>query len=268
MPTLIASNACVDPRAEIGPDVEIGPFCVIGPHVRIGDGTRLVNSVTLMGHVTLGRDNLIYPGTVIGAEPQDVHYTGSPTSVVIGDHNVIRECVTINRATEKEEGVTRLGDHNFLMASCHVAHDCQVGNHVIIANGTLLGGHVHVHDHASLSGLVGVHHYTTIGSYSFVGGMSGVSQDVPPYMLMEGIRCRPRCVNMVALKRKRFAPEVIAALVEAHRLIYRSKVGLERATDLLRTSNQMFPEVQHLLDFITVQKSGRHGRARERRRAA
>jgi UDP-N-acetylglucosamine acyltransferase len=268
MPTLIASNAFVDPRAEIDDDVQIGPFCVIGPQVRIGRGTRLISGVTLMGRVTLGSDNQVYPGAVIGAEPQDVSYGGAPTSVVIGDHNVIRECVTINRASEKEEGVTRIGSHNFLMASCHVAHDCQVGNHVLIANGSLLGGHVHVHDHASLSGLVAVHHYTTIGSYSFVGGMSGVSQDVPPYLLLEGVRCRPRCVNMVALRRKKFSPELIAALVEAHKLIYRSKVGLEPARELLRSTGQLYAEVQHLLDFIGGQQTGRHGRSRERRRAA
>ncbi len=268
MPTLIASNAFVDPRAQIGQDVEIGPFCVIGPHARIGDGTRLLGSVTLMGHVILGNQNQVYPGTVIGGEPQDVSYGGSPTQVVIGDHNVIRECVTINRASEKEDGVTRIGNHNFFMAASHVAHDCRIGNHVLIANGSLLGGHVHVHDHASLSGLVAVHHYTTIGGYAFIGGMSGVSQDVPPYMLMEGIRCRPRCVNMVALKRKRFTAETIAALVETHRLIYRSKVGLEPARELLRSNGQLFPEVQHLLDFIGTQQQGRHGRARERRRAA
>jgi UDP-N-acetylglucosamine acyltransferase len=268
MPSVIASNAFVDPRAEIDEDVQIGPFCVIGPHVRIGRGTRLVGNVTLIGHVMLGSHNQVYPGAVIGAEPQDLSYAGSPTRVEIGDHNVIRECVTINRATEKENGVTRIGDHNFFMASAHVAHDCQVGNHVLVANGSLLGGHVHVHDYASLSGLVAVHHYTTIGSYSFVGGMSGVSQDVPPYMLLEGVRCRPRCVNMVALRRRRFAPEVIAALVETHRLIYRSKVGLEQARELLRSTGQLCAEVQHLLDFIGTQQAGRHGRARERRRAA
>lgn len=268
MPTLIASNAFIDPRAEIGPDVQIGPFCVVGPHAQIGAGTRLVNNVTLLGHVRIGCHNQIYPGAVIGAEPQDISYHGSPTRVEIGDHNTIRECVTINRGSEKEEGVTRIGSHNFLMASAHVAHDCQVGNHVLIANGSMLGGHVHVHDHASLSGLVAIHHYTTIGGYSFIGGMSGVSQDVPPYMLLEGVRCRPRCVNMVALRRKGFSPAAIAALVEAHRLIFRAKVGLERAIELLRSSGQLVVEVQHLLDFIQMQQGGRHGRARERRRAA
>jgi UDP-N-acetylglucosamine acyltransferase len=268
MPTVIATQAFIDPRAEIGRDVEIGPFCVVGPYVRIGDGTRLVNNVTLMGHVTLGRHNHIFPGTVIGAEPQDISYGGSPTRVAIGDHNVIREGVTINRGSEKEDGVTQIGNHNFLMAACHVAHDCQLGDHIIIANGSLLGGHVHVQDHAALSGAVAVHHFATIGSYSFVAGMSAVGQDVPPYMLVEGIRCRPRCVNMVALKRNGFAPATVAALVEAHRLIYRSKVGLDHARELLRSAAGWGPEVEYLLDFIGTQQTGRHGRARERRRAA
>ena len=151
MAARIADTASVDSTAEIDDEVEIGPFCVIGPHARIGSGTRLVNSVTIMGHVTIGHDNVIYPNVVIGGEPQDISYAGSDTQVVIGDGNIIREGVTINRGSEKEDGITRIGDHNFLMACCHVAHDCKLGNHIIMANGTLLGGHVHVHDYASMS---------------------------------------------------------------------------------------------------------------------
>ena len=158
-----------------------------------------------MGNVTIGCRNHLYPGVVIGGEPQDISYRGADTKVVIGDDNIIRECVTINRATEKEDGVTRVGNHNFLMACCHVAHDCQLGDHIIIANGTLLGGHVHVHDHASLSGAVAVHHFATIGSYSFVAGVSAVRHDVPPYMLVEGYPARPRCINAVGLKRNNFS---------------------------------------------------------------
>ncbi len=154
------------------------------------------------------------------------------------------------------------------MAGCHIAHDCKLGNHIIITNNTLLGGHVHVHDRATLSGGVGVHHYATIGSYSFVAGMSGVRQDVPPYMLVEGIPARPRCVNIVALKRNNFPPAVIEALAEAHRLLYRAKVGLDHARDILRSNGQLSPEVVHLLDFVEQTHTGRHGRGRERRRAA
>ena len=268
MATYVADHVSIDPRAEIEDDVEIGPFSVIGPYVRIGRGTRLENNVTLMGRVTLGQCNHVYPGAVIGGEPQDVSYAGSETEVLIGDHNIIRECVTINRATEKEDGVTRIGDHNFFMACSHVAHDCKVGSHVIIANGSLLAGHVHVQDHASLSGAVAVHHFTTIGSYSFVGGCSAVRHDVPPYMLVEGFPARPRCINVVGLKRNGFTSHVVQALAEAHRLLFRARVGLEHAWEILRNNGQLVPQVNHLLSFVQEQHEGQHGRARERRRAA
>jgi UDP-N-acetylglucosamine acyltransferase len=264
----ISDHTAIDPRAEIDDDVEIGPFCVIGPDVRIGRGTRLENNVTLMGRVTLGEQNHLFPGVVIGGHPQDVSYRGSATQVIIGDHNVIREAVTINRATEKEEGVTIVGSHNFLMAGSHVAHDCRLGDHIIIANATLLAGHVRIHDRASLSGAVAVHHFATIGSYSFTASISRVLHDVPPYMLCEGQPARPRCINVVALKRNNFPAETIHCLAEAHRLIYRAKVGLDHAREILRSNNQLVPHVNALLSFIQEQQEGKHGRARERRRAA
>jgi UDP-N-acetylglucosamine acyltransferase len=268
MATYVADNAVIDPLAEIDEDVEIGPFCVIGPRVSIGRGTRLENNVTLTGRVQIGQHNRIYPGVVIGAEPQDLSYRGSDTQVIIGDHNVIREGVTINRATEKEDGITSLGSHCYLMACSHVAHDCRVGNRVVVANGTLLGGHVHIHDDATLSGGVAVHHYATIGSFSFVSGVSRVLHDVPPYLLVDGLPARPRCVNVVALKRNDFPTEVIKALAEAHRLIYRAKVGLDHAREILRSDGKLVPAVNHLLGHIQTQQEGRHGRGRDRRRAA
>ncbi|HTN77163.1 MAG TPA: acyl-ACP--UDP-N-acetylglucosamine O-acyltransferase, partial [Pirellulaceae bacterium] len=223
----IAPTAVVDPKAELADDVVVGPYCVVGPLVKIGQGTQLDSHVTITGDTLIGSFNHIFPNAVIGGEPQDLSYRGSNTRVEIGDHNVIREGVTINRATEKEDGLTEIGSHCYLMATSHVAHDCKLGDRVIIANGTLLGGHVHVHDDATLSGGVGVHHYTTIGSYSFIGGISRVLHDVPPYMLVEGIPTRPRCINIVALQRGDFPADVIRALSEAHRLIYRAKVGLD-----------------------------------------
>ena len=268
MATQIAANAYVDPRADVEDGVEIGPFCMIGAGARIGSGTRLHNNVTLMGNVTLGRDNVVYPNVVIGGEPQDISYAGTDTRVVIGSHNVIREGVTINRASEKEQGITWVGDHNFFMANCHIAHDCKLGNHIIMANGSLLGGHVHVHDHASLSGGVAVHHFATIGSFSFVSGLSRVLHDVPPFMLVEGTPARPRCINIVALKRNEFTPHVINCLAEAHRLIYRAKVGLEPAREILRGNDHLGAEVVQLLQFIEGQQEGRHGRSREVRMAA
>jgi len=268
MATSIAANAWVDPRAEIDEEVEIGPFCTIGQDVKIGRGTRLINNVTLMGRVTLGQDNLVYPNVVIGGEPQDVSYQGGDTCVEIGDGNKIREGVTINRASEKEDGITRLGDHNFLMGNSHVAHDCKLGNHIIVANGSLLAGHVQVDDYASISGASAVHHFVSIGSYSFLGALSRALHDIPPYMLVEGIPARPRCINIVALKRNNFSDDTIDNLAAAHRLLYRSKVGLSHAREILRAKNQINPEVEKLLAFVEGQQQGNHGRGREVRRAA
>jgi UDP-N-acetylglucosamine acyltransferase len=264
----ISPHALVDRSAELGDDVSIGPFCVIGPHVSIGAGTRLDNNVTVTGYVRLGCHNHIYPGAVIGGEPQDLSYRGSDTCVVIGDENIIREGVTINRASEKEDGITSVGSHCYLMACSHVAHDCRLGNHVILANGALLGGHVHVQDYASLSGAVAVHHFTTIGSYAFVSGLSRVLHDVPPFMLVEGSPSRPRCINVVALRRRGFADDVIQALADAHRLLYRAKVGLDHAREILRSEEKLVPQVTQLLSFVQQQQEGRFGRGREQRRAA
>ncbi|MGE0756030.1 MAG: acyl-ACP--UDP-N-acetylglucosamine O-acyltransferase [Pirellulaceae bacterium] len=268
MGTRIAPTAVVDPGAEIDVDVEVGPFCVVGPECRIGRGTQLLSQVTLMGRVTLGQHNRLYPGVVVGGEPQDLTYRGEPTEVVIGDYNVLRESVTVNRGTMKEEGLTSIGDHCYLMACCHVAHDCRLGDRIVMANATLLGGHVHVHDDATFSGGVAVHHFATIGSFSFISGLSRVLHDVPPFMLVEGSPARPRCVNVVALKRNEFPDDTIKALSEAHRLLYRAKVGLDHAREILRGNGMLVPTVNHLLSFIQIQHEGRHGRGRERRRAA
>jgi len=268
MATYIAPNAFVDPHAEIDEDVWIGPFCTVGPDAKIGYGTRLENGVTLMGRVTLGRRNRLFPGAVIGGDPQDLTYEGGNTEVVIGDHNVIRECVTINRGSEKEEGVTTIGSHNFLMACSHGAHDCRLGDHIVIANNSLLGGHVIVDDYAGLSGGVAVHHFATVGRYSFVAGVSAVRHDVPPYMLVEGFPARPRCINIVGLKRQGFSRDVIESLAEAHRLLYRAKVGLDNAWEILRSGGHLVPQVNHLLDFVENQRGGAHGRGRAGRQAA
>ncbi|MGI9515690.1 MAG: acyl-ACP--UDP-N-acetylglucosamine O-acyltransferase, partial [Pirellulaceae bacterium] len=261
-PPQISKLAEVDSRAEIGENVKIGPFCVVGPEVTIGAGTELQNNVTLCGRVTIGEDNRISAGTVIGGEPQDLGYDGTPTEVIIGDRNIIRECVTINRATTKENLVTSMGDDNFLMACVHVAHDCKVGNNVKIANATLLGGHVHVFDHATISGNAGVHHFTRIGAYSFVSGIGRVIQDVPPYLLFEGNPSKPRCVNVVALKRNDFSSESIKKINLAFRLLYRSRVGLDNAREILRGKDYLCREINDLLNFIEYQQDGKHGRGR------
>ena len=268
MAVAIAENASVHPEAQIGDDVSIGPFCVVGPHVSIGKGTRLNAHVTVTGHVKMGENNRIFPTVVIGGEPQDLSFRGSDTEVIIGDGNVIREGVTINRGSEKEDGTTVLGDECYLMACSHIAHDCKIGNNVVLANNVLLAGHVHIQDHVTISGAAGVHHYATIGAYSFISGLSRVIHDVPPFMLVEGSPARPRCVNVVALKRNDFPEEAIKALSESHRLLYRAKVGLDHAREILRNNGHLIPTTNHLLSFIQNQQEGRHGRSRDFRRAA
>ena len=266
MATLIADTACVDPRAEIADEVEIGPYCVIGPDVQIGRGTRLISHVCITGNTIVGSHNLISPFVVIGGDPQDISYQHTPTRVEIGDYNVIRESVTINRATEKEDGLTRVGSHCFFMAGAHVAHDCKLGDKITIANGSMLGGHVHVESHASVSGGVAVHHYVTLGAFSFVGGQSRIYHDVPPFMLVDGNPSKVRCINIVGLKRNGISAEGIDSLHEAHRLIYRAKMSARHAAEIIEAHGPCTTEVKNLLDFIEAQQEGKHGRAREKLR--
>jgi UDP-N-acetylglucosamine acyltransferase len=257
-PPDVHPTAVVEPGCQLARGVRIGPYCMVSGEAVIGEGTVLANGVTILGRVRIGRRNSLHTGCVIGGEPQDISYRGTATEVVIGDANVIREGVTINRGSEKENGQTVLGSHNFLMAASHVAHDCQIGDHVTIANGTLLGGHVRVESHASLSGAVAVHHFVRIGSWAFVAGISRVL----------GMPARPRCANLVALRRGGFAASEIEAIVEAHRLLYRAKAGLAATREILEAHQQLLPQVQELLAFIATQQEGRHGRALERRMAA
>jgi UDP-N-acetylglucosamine acyltransferase len=268
MSVIIAHTAVVDPRAILEEDVRIGPFCVIGPHVQIGRGSRLESHVTITGHTRIGAENHLHPGVVIGGEPQDLSYRGSPTRVELGDGNVLREHVTINRASEKEDGLTRIGNQGYFMTGSHVAHDCKVGDRVVMANNVMLGGHVHVASDAILSGGVGVHHFTSIGAYSFCGGLCRVVTDVPPFMLFEGVPGRPRCVNVVGLKRNGFSQAAIRGINEAFRLIYRSKVGVTQAKQILQQSGSMDPAIDQLFEFLENQGQGRNGRGRDRRKAA
>jgi UDP-N-acetylglucosamine acyltransferase len=268
MATLIADTACVDPRAELAEDVEIGPYCVIGPEVAIGKGSRLIAHVCIFGRTTLGEGNVIHPFAVIGGEPQDVSFRGSPTRVEIGDQNVFRESVTIHRASEKDQWVTRIGSHNLLMVNVHIAHDCIIDDRVVIANNTLLGGHGHVESHVTISGGVGAHPFVTIGAYSYVGGLSRIYHDVPRFMIVDGNPSRVRCINVVGLKRHGLSAEAITALHEAHRLIYRAKMTVAHAAEMLESQGHLCPEVRQLLDFVEAQHLGRQGRARERRRTS
>jgi UDP-N-acetylglucosamine acyltransferase len=253
----------IHPTTEIGEDVEIGPFSVIGPNCRIGDGCRLGNNVTLVTNTVLGMNNEIFPGAVLGADPQDKKYEGEPSWLLLGDGNTVREHVTINTGTRQGGGKTIVGSRNLLMAGCHVAHDCVLEDGIILANNVLLGGHVRVESFANLGGMAAVHHFATVGRQSFVGGMSRVSQDVPPFMLMEGNPCRARTINKVGLLRRGVSEEVQAALKEAHRVLFRS--GLPRGEGLaaLEERHGDVDEVRYLIEFLRRSERGDKGRARQ-----
>ncbi len=264
----ISPLAHVDSRAKIGRGVEIGPFTMIGPDVEIGDDTVIHNNVTIIGNTYIGQRNKIFSGCVIGGEPQDHSYKGTPTRVEIGDDNTFRECITINRGTEKEIGLTSIGNHNYFMAGCHVAHDCNVGSNITMANGCMLGGHVHIHDNVTFSGVVAVHHFVSVGSFCFVAGLSRVIQDAPPFMLCDGIPSRPRKVNLVALRRNNIPNSEIRALGEAYRLLYHDPVGTETAKITLQQQDLWCPAIEHLFLFLEHKLGGTKGRGRDQRSKA
>jgi UDP-N-acetylglucosamine acyltransferase len=255
-------TAHVDPKAELGPEVVIGPEACVGPKVKIGARTQIGFGAVVTGNTTIGADNKIHPYAVIGGDPQDLKYGGERTRLEIGDRNVFREYVTANVGTEKDHGVTRIGSNNFIMAYCHVAHDCALGDHIVMANAANLGGHVHIEDRAIISGLVGVHHFVTIGRLAFVGGMSRIGKDVPPFMIVEGNPSRVRVVNVVGLKRNGFSAERIEALKTALRLLYRSDVN---SADAFRRLEEAGPteDVAYLIQFLRRVEAGRQGRALE-----
>jgi UDP-N-acetylglucosamine acyltransferase len=256
----------VDPSAKIGKGVVVGPFCMVGPQVEIGDFTELQSHVVLTGRTRLGIGNKLYPGCVIGGEPQDISYRDSDTSVEIGDHNVFREGVTVNRGAEKEDHVTRIGHRNMFMANSHVAHNCRVFDDVILVNGVLLGGHVHVHDRAIVSGNTVVHHFSTIGRLSFVSGGCRVPHDIPPFMLAAGSdNPTLKTINVVGMRRAGISEHAIEVVRAAFRMIYRKRKTLAEATQYFdETLEGSIPlELSQLLNFIEAQRAGKLGRARE-----
>ncbi len=266
MATSISRLSDVHPSAQIGNDVQIGPFCVVGPNVTLGDGCILDSHVAIVGHTSIGRGNRFWPNSVIGGEPQDKSYVEGDTQVVIGDNNQFREGVTVHRGAEKEDGVTRIGNANLLMANAHVAHNCCIGDDTIIVNGVLLGGHVHVHDRAIISGNSCVHHFASVGTCAFVGGGSRVTVDVPPYMLAFGSdRVLIRNINLVGMQRAGIGPESIALVKQAYRLHFRQMKSLNvvRETFAAQLNGVLPIELARLLDFLTLQEQGKSGRQRE-----
>jgi UDP-N-acetylglucosamine acyltransferase len=257
----IHETAIVHPDAEIAEDVAVGPYSVIGPRVRIGTGTRIGNHVTVDGHTTVGTENQFYPGVVVGMGPQDIVYQDAEeTELVIGDRNVFREYVTVHRGTTKGGGRTRVGSDNYLMAYCHIAHDCDIGDRVVMANSVNIGGHCRIEDRAVFGGVVGVHHFVTIGTMAFVGGLSRIVQDVPPYMICEGNTSRVRHINLIGLKRNDLTGDDISALKEAFRLLYRSKLNTTQALEELE-GEEPTEHVEHLIAFVRASQRGKQGRA-------
>ncbi|MEO1447215.1 MAG: acyl-ACP--UDP-N-acetylglucosamine O-acyltransferase [Cyanobacteria bacterium J06635_11] len=264
MTTLIHPTAVIHPNARIHASATIGPYAVIGEKVTIGADTSVGAHAVIEGFTTIGDRNRIFPHAAIGLEPQDLKYDGSMSLVEIGNDNAIRECVTINRPTLLGE-VTRIGNHNLLMAYSHVAHNCEIADRVIIANSVALAGHVEIESHARLSGLVGVHQFVHIGRYAMVGGMSRIERDVPPYTMVEGNPSRVRSLNQVLLTRSGIAKEddgrVYKELREAFRLIYRANLTLSEAIVKLESMSADNVHVRNLYEFLRAssQDKGRRG---------
>lgn len=293
--TNIHSTAIVDPSAQLADDVHVGPYCVIGPDVVIGAGTVLHNHATVACLTTIGENNIIYPFTVVGADPQDRKFHGEHATCIIGNNNSIREHVTIHRGTENGGGVTRLGSNNLIMVGSHIAHDCSLGDDICIANQVMLAGHVRIEDGANIGGGAGVHHFATIGACAFVGGLARITKDVPPFMIVEGNPAEVRAINSIAMTRRGYSPEHIEAMKHAFKKLFRENgtknsaaakpahsgvggdvadrrygsdagAGPSAMTEKIADLREMYaqvPAVIRLCDALDAAAIGVHGRARE-----
>jgi UDP-N-acetylglucosamine acyltransferase len=252
--TAIHATAIVDPAAELDSSVTVGAYTLIGPYVRVGAGTTIGPHCVLEGHTTIGCDNRIFQFNSLGAIPQDKKYAGEPCELVIGDRNTIREFCTFNIGSPGDQGVTRVGDDNWMMAYVHVAHDCVVGNHTIFANTSTLAGHVHVGDWVILGGFTGVHQFVKIGAHSMTAVGSVLLADLPPFVMAQGQPARARSMNFEGLRRRGFSAERIAAVKAMHKALYRDHLTLaqacERIADLVKTSPESSPDVDMMLSFL------------------
>jgi UDP-N-acetylglucosamine acyltransferase len=252
---LIHPTAVIHPGARIGADCQIGPFCVIGEHVVLGPACLLHSHVVIDGHTTLGRENEIFPFASIGLKTQDLKWKGGITRTEIGDQNTFRENVTIHSATNDGDA-TVVGSNNNVLAYGHIAHDVQLGNHIVMSNLATLAGHVVVEDHAIVGGLAAVHQFCRIGRMSIIGGCSKVVQDIPPFMLADGNPAETRTLNKVGLERNGVSEEAQAALKQAYRLLFRDKLTISNALLRIEAEVPLLPEVKHLLEFIRSSKRG------------
>jgi len=247
---LIHPTALVDPGAGLDEGVEVGPFAVIGPGVEIGAGTRVGPHTVVRGPTRIGRDNRIFQFASVGDDPQDKKYGGEPTRLEIGDRNRIREYTTIHRGTVQDRGVTSIGNDNLFMAYTHVAHDCRIGDQVIMANAASLGGHVEIQDWSILGGFTIVHQFCRIGAHSFCAMGSVLTKDVPPYVTVSGHPARPRGINSEGLRRRGFSEGAVAAVKRAYRLLYMAGLPLDEALERVRELARSVPELAPLADFV------------------
>jgi UDP-N-acetylglucosamine acyltransferase len=250
-------TAILDPHAKVHFGCEIGPYCVIGPDVELGEGCRLVSHVNLEGPAKIGSENRFFPFCSIGTAPQDITYAGERTRLEIGDHNTIREFVTINRGTVKGGGLTRVGSHTLIMAYTHIAHDCHIGDHVIMANAATLGGHVIVEDWATVGALCPVHHFVRIGAYSFIGGGTTITRDVLPFSKTAAARdTHAYGLNAIGLERRGFSPERIRKIHHAYKLLLASKLNTSQALEKLKAEPDRGEDVERLIQFIEQSERG------------
>ena len=258
--SLIHPTALIAEGARLDPSVSVGPYAVIGANVTIGVNTTIGAHCVIEGHTTLGQDNRVFQFASLGGAPQDKKYAGEPTRLVIGNRNTVREFCTFNTGTTQDEGVTRVGNDNWVMAYVHIAHDCVVGNQTILANNATLAGHVQIGDYAIIGGLTGLHQFTQVGAHVMAGFASHISQDVPPFMMVDGNPLAVRGLNLEGLRRRGFSPERLSAIKQMHRLLYRQGLTLDAARSAIAALPEQHPQaaadIAAMLDFLNTSARG------------
>ena len=249
-------TALIHPNAKLADNVEVGAYSIIGEHVEIGSATTIGPHVVIHGHTRIGKHNRIFQFSSLGEIPQDKKYAGEPTRLEIGDHNTIREFCTFNLGTVQEARVTRVGNHNWIMAYVHIAHDCQIGSHTIFANNAQLAGHVQVGDFAILGGFTGIHQFCKVGAHVMTGVGTVLTQDVPPYVTASGNPAAPYGINSEGLRRRGFTPETVLAIKRAYKTLYKSGLQLDEAKAAIHEQAAGCPELNILVDFIGSSQRG------------
>lgn len=253
---MIHPTVIISPEAELDSSVKVGPFSIIDKHVKIGAGSVIGNHVTITGNTTIGKNNHIYHYSSLGEAPQDKKYNQEETFLEIGDNNTIREFCTFNRGTAQDQGITKIGNDNWIMAYVHVAHDCEINNHTILANNTSLAGHVSIDDYAILGGFTLVHQFCKIGSHIITAVNTVVFKDIPPYVIAAGYDAKPNGINVEGLKRRDFNPEVISKIKEAYKILYRQGLSLHDAEEKIKIMSQETKALKLYLDFIAKSTRG------------